>query len=542
MIDQYPVVTLCGSTRFKAAFTKAQKELTLAGNIVISVGLFGHSGDDEVWESTDENTLTVTKAMLDDMHKRKIDMADSIFVINVGGYIGESTRSEIEYAMKTGKAVQYLETQTDEKLKTQAYKATLTGVRARISEAKRKATHKGFIGWSGCTAVCDEMRNIVDTAQKYLIEGSYHLALSIATLIIISATKLAETADDSDGGVTMAIDVATEFIENICKKVKKGTQESEAVFEQGLKDAQNSIFDGWSEFPYMILQPIARLTTADNLAKLETTLKKLAGLYSTREYSSYEKYECLVRYAAIKSVSGQSAADEFAEEHLDNEEIRILHFDRMLLLKNYVRAEQLCREIIGQNNPTSYSTDQWITRLLDVYQKSGNRIILKQFLHGLLFQGHKTKYYDQLKALLVADGEWERDYSHFLEQVKGAVDAYSYMRILEKEQEWALLMIQLRENPDNAYTFAECLVPHYPQEIYAMCVRKIVLGAREASDRNGYRRIGADIKKLYTFGGQLEALNVVETLKQNYPRRPSLKDELDIAVAQMVHGMKHRKK
>ena len=50
-----------------------------------------------------------TKEMLDDMHKRKIDMADSIYVINVGGYIGESTRSEIEYAKKNGKEVHYLE-------------------------------------------------------------------------------------------------------------------------------------------------------------------------------------------------------------------------------------------------------------------------------------------------------------------------------------------------------------------------------------------------------------------------------------------------
>ena len=75
---------------------EAQKRLTLEGNIVISVGLFGHSGDDEVWTEG-------TKEMLDDMHKRKIDMADEIFVINVGGYIGSSIRSEIEYATDTGK-------------------------------------------------------------------------------------------------------------------------------------------------------------------------------------------------------------------------------------------------------------------------------------------------------------------------------------------------------------------------------------------------------------------------------------------------------
>ena len=104
MVGTYKVVTLCGSTRFKDEFMQAQKRLTLEGCIVISVGLFGHSGDDEVW-------TVGTKEMLDDMHKRKIDMADEIFVINVGGYIGSSTRSEIEYAKRTGKAVRYLESE-----------------------------------------------------------------------------------------------------------------------------------------------------------------------------------------------------------------------------------------------------------------------------------------------------------------------------------------------------------------------------------------------------------------------------------------------
>jgi len=104
MVGKYPVITLCGSTRFKDAFMEAQKRLTLEGNIVISVGVYGHSGDDEGWKEG-------TKQMLDNMHKRKIDMADAIYVINVGGYIGDSTRSEIEYAKKHGKSVMYLEEQ-----------------------------------------------------------------------------------------------------------------------------------------------------------------------------------------------------------------------------------------------------------------------------------------------------------------------------------------------------------------------------------------------------------------------------------------------
>lgn len=104
MVGKYPVITLCGSTRFKEQFLEMQKRLTLQGNIVISVGLFGHSGDEEVLADG-------VKTMLDDMHKRKIDMADGIYIINPGGYIGESTRNEIEYARKQGKTIEYLEEQ-----------------------------------------------------------------------------------------------------------------------------------------------------------------------------------------------------------------------------------------------------------------------------------------------------------------------------------------------------------------------------------------------------------------------------------------------
>jgi hypothetical protein len=95
----YPIITLCGSTKFKDDFIEAQKRLTLQGYIVLSVGLFGHSGDD----------LEGTKEMLDDMHKRKIDLADEIFVINRGGYIGSSTQSEIAYAKEHNKKISYLE-------------------------------------------------------------------------------------------------------------------------------------------------------------------------------------------------------------------------------------------------------------------------------------------------------------------------------------------------------------------------------------------------------------------------------------------------
>ena len=98
---QPKIVTLCGSTKFKEEFFKANERLTLSGYIVLSVGFFMHS-DSRIIDAA-------VKEQLDELHKRKIDISDSILVLNVGGYIGESTQSEITYALSQGKDVEYLE-------------------------------------------------------------------------------------------------------------------------------------------------------------------------------------------------------------------------------------------------------------------------------------------------------------------------------------------------------------------------------------------------------------------------------------------------
>jgi len=100
------IVCLCGSTRFSQAFHEANLRETLAGKIVLSIGCDFKSDTDLLLagELTAED-----KARLDELHLRKIDLADEILVLNVGGYLGESTRREIDYALDQGKHVRWLE-------------------------------------------------------------------------------------------------------------------------------------------------------------------------------------------------------------------------------------------------------------------------------------------------------------------------------------------------------------------------------------------------------------------------------------------------
>lgn len=125
------IVCLCGSTRFREQFAQANYRETLKGRIVLSVGFYVHAADEcpncdasqsfaeeqgasgpqgKCWQcGADLGCTAEQKIALDELHKRKIDLADEVLVLNVGGYIGDSTRSEIEYAKVHGKPVKYLE-------------------------------------------------------------------------------------------------------------------------------------------------------------------------------------------------------------------------------------------------------------------------------------------------------------------------------------------------------------------------------------------------------------------------------------------------
>src|SRR6266568_2334535 len=98
------VVCLCGSTRFGEAYQEMNLRETLAGNIVLSIGINTKSDADLIkagWK--------IDKEALDTLHLHKIDLADEVFILNVDGYIGESTRREVDYAIRQGKRIRWLE-------------------------------------------------------------------------------------------------------------------------------------------------------------------------------------------------------------------------------------------------------------------------------------------------------------------------------------------------------------------------------------------------------------------------------------------------
>lgn len=105
------IVCLCGSTRFWREFQEASLRETLAGRIVLSIGAARARDDDDrsFGGYVPADDYDAVKERLDELHKRKIDLADEVLILNCDGYIGDSTRSELEYAWQHGKRLRFLE-------------------------------------------------------------------------------------------------------------------------------------------------------------------------------------------------------------------------------------------------------------------------------------------------------------------------------------------------------------------------------------------------------------------------------------------------
>lgn len=187
-----PIVCMCGSTKFKQTWIAENARLTLAGNIVLSVGMFGHA--DRQMKHLEDNG---SKIKLDDLHKRKIDLCDWVWVLDVGGYIGESTRSEITYAEKLGKPVRYLSQEFPD------YIEPGDNLQAQVAAIYQDPCNK----YPGC-GYCKECDNIPQLRKKNAdiqaqvgvlrgaLESIYQLSKWDRALTMYEGTKIYSTARD----------------------------------------------------------------------------------------------------------------------------------------------------------------------------------------------------------------------------------------------------------------------------------------------------------------------------------------------------------
>ena len=411
--------------------------------------------------------------------------------------------------------------------RSEEFKAAISAIRERIATAKRRAMHSGMIEYYGCIAVTNEWIHILEEAGKSAEHGEHTFAYSVAALIQINLAKLASSADDSAGGITDARSYVDDVLGKVCSGVDYGSADAEFIFLQAIKDSQNKAFNGWDEFAYDLLQPIARLATAKTVGKLYAVLDEFNVKLSRKEYYSWHlESDCLARLAAITAVDGAEAAGKFIDSNLKYDGVRRIAIRNANESGNYARAEQLCRDKVNSSERDYHWTKEWYTLLFEVYERAGDNEKQAELAEDLLVGKWDTHYYAVLKRLLTEKGAWDAKYPTLLAALGSSMPYNSYMYVLSKENETRKLLEEVKKHPNCVFDYGKQLAAEYPSETYAICLDEIRKRAAEADNRIKYRKVCGIIKKLYGFGGVAEADGVIAELKEKYPRRLAMIEEL----------------
>ena len=411
--------------------------------------------------------------------------------------------------------------------KSPEFKAAMSAVRERIATVKRRERRDGYIDYYGCRNICHEFQNILEETHKAVVRGHYVYGYSVAVLVQINLAKLANTADDSAGGITDTQTYVDELLGKVCGAVEYKSSDARYIFLQSAKDSGNKAFDGWAEFAYNILRKTARLAEENTEQKMYAALDELLSTSKDSYSRWYLEHDALVRLAIIKAAHGEIDAEAFIEENIQYSGIRKIAIQNAIDKGDFNLAEKLCLEkVTNEAARHEWSRPcEWRYLLFEIYDKEGNTQKKIETAKDLLF-GFDLKYYAVLKELLTEQGLWAQEYNGLLSALSNSLPQHMYMDILSKENEAAKLLDEVRKYPASVFTYGKQLSGEFLQEVCDICVAEIYKQADEAKDRKKYKKVCGNIKYLFDCGGTSEAEEIAAELTVKYLRRAAFVDEL----------------
>lgn len=354
----------------------------------------------------------------------------------------------------------------------------LTAIKELVKGSIRSNTYRGYIDEEGCDNICADLDDALDQARRRSKRGQYDRALDIAQFVLLTGIKLAGEADSSSGSLGWTIDAALETVELAAAGLAKSGGGRTEWVKKLLKTVQDPVFDGWDHWRYDLLQRVAVLADEQNEGEFYAVLDRLSDRlwegFKGLPRCGYGKEDKITRYHVLCSVHGPGAVKAYLELNLDVDEFRLILVRENMAEKDYANAERLCREKVDKEQPERWQRPSQCQYLLyEIYQDWGQR-----------------------------------------------------EKQIERARRLALLMEQVRLYPETVFQYGGILVPQYGKEVFSLCTSSIRENAKRASDRKACQRVCGLIQSLAEFGGAEEARMLIGELRQVYPRRPALLDEL----------------
>ena len=190
---------------------------------------------------------------------------------------------------------------------------------------------------------------------------------------------------------------------------------------------------------------------------------------------------------------------------------------------------KLCLEKANAESTWHYRSgdpEDWNNMLYDIYKTANNTEKQIAQAKKLLLMGNE-KFWGVLKQIYKECGVWNENYGSLLDELKDSKRTVCYRSILISENEKKRLLDDVMENPYDLFYYGKYLVKEYPEQVYELCYKEISESCAQAKDRREYKKITKNIAQLIKWKGNDTAKFLIEELKQRYPRKPALLDELE---------------
>ena len=382
-------------------------------------------------------------------------------------------------------------------------------VKNTIAASIKCNTHRGYIGWSSCDNICMDMHDCLDMCAETLEMRAYLVALEATTYILIAGVKLASHADSSSGMLTDVIMCTYELIDQCTKEIKKqDKQMRDQALALMIKVAKRSVFDGWTDWRYDLLK---------------------CGICLCDEKSAKKLEDLIVRYLLHRHLYGKKNTQKELYQNIAINELRIIAIKDAMEDKNYDEAEKLCLEKANEEETWHYRSsnlEDWNNMLYDIYKTANSTEKQITQAKKLLLMGNE-KFWDVLKQIYKKCGAWNENYESLLDELKDSKRTVCYRSVLISENEKKRLLDDVMENPYDLFYYGKYLVKEYPEQVYELCYKKISESCAQAKDRREYKKITKNIAQLIKWKGNDTAKLLIEELKQRYPRKTALLDELE---------------
>lgn len=385
----------------------------------------------------------------------------------------------------------------------------------------------GFLDSSGAEYVSNELSSMLGLANHYIRKGNHKSAFFICTAIMDELISALEYADDMDGHLTDTIYDAFDTLATIAQE-DPPEEVRKLIFKYCLTSFSKRSFSGW-DWHLNFLHLAAYMLSTDS--EMEELFKRIAAIPKSSEYEVKKAQE--IQYDVLLKRKGESVAQRYLEQNIDNPSFRARAIQDALDQKDYEKATALANEGIEQDSGYPGLVASWYDWLLKIAESQNDteRIIL--YARYLLLKSHNPKrdYYQILKEIVPPE-EW----TNFVESiVQEAMERKPYYRtdlvasIFIREEWWSRLLdlVKKEYTLDQLAKYEKLLAQHFPSELADLYAERIIRYVENHVGRSHYRTACKYIRKMIKLGAREKADEVISQLRQTHYRKKALMEELD---------------